>query len=262
IAHLYSPFLYSFPIHFAENKKFYVFAKRTNPATIDFKEIFPTVGMIISGGHTNLVYLKSFENYQLLGQTRDDAAGEAFDKVAKILNLDYPGGPIIEKLALKGDADKIKFNCAPLRGSFDFSFSGIKTAVLYKLQATSYKPQARGQKIKNKKPVACSLQPVACVSDIAAGFQKAVVDVLVEKAIGACLLNKCRNLILGGGVTANSCLKKRMFEAVSQNKINLFYPAFQFCTDNAAMIAGLACHLSNKKHFADLDLTPSANLGV
>ncbi len=222
LAHLYSPFLNS--------------SSEFSP-----EGVFPAVGMVISGGHTGLIYLRNFEDYQLLGQTRDDAAGEAFDKVAKILNLAYPGGPVIEKSALRGDGRRVRFNCANLK-DFDFSFSGIKTAVLYK---------ARRQKTEDRRQK---------TEDIAAGFQKAVVDVLVEKAIAACLFKRCRNLILGGGVTANSYLKKEMFRKAAEQGIELFYPLFQFCADNAAMVAGLAYHLQNEKHFAGLDLTPCADL--
>jgi len=249
LAHLYSPFLNSSALHCTVH----------GSTEFSSEDVFPAVGMVISGGHTGLIYLKSFEDYQLLGETRDDAAGEAFDKVAKMLNLGYPGGPLIERLALRGDERKMRFNCANLKG-FDFSFSGIKTAVLYKFQAASHKPQASRQKIKNKKPTACGLQPAARVADIAASFQKAVVDVLVEKAIAACLFKRCQNLILGGGVSANSYLKKKMIRKAEEKGIKVFYPHLEFSTDNAAMVAGLAYHLRNKKHFADLSLTPCANL--
>ncbi|RKY38995.1 MAG: tRNA (adenosine(37)-N6)-threonylcarbamoyltransferase complex transferase subunit TsaD [Candidatus Omnitrophota bacterium] len=214
IAHLYAPFLDS---------------------SVDFKQIFPAIGMVVSGGHTSLFYLHSFEEHQLLGQTRDDAAGEAFDKVAKILDLGYPGGPIIERLARKGDAQRIKFPCATLKGSFDFSFSGIKTAVLYKVKREGCR----------------------AVADICAGFQRAVTEVLVEKAIKACVVKKCRNLILGGGVICNSYLKRKMTERAREKSISLFYPSPQFSTDNAAMVAGLAYHLRKEKYLASLSLTPS-----
>lgn len=240
LAHLYAPFLNS---------------------SIGPGNVFPAVGMIISGGHTILAYLRDFKHCELLGQTRDDAVGEAFDKVAKILNLGYPGGPIIDRLALKGDANKIKFNCARLKGGLDFSFSGIKTAVLYKSRGQS--TENRKQKTENRKtrnPFSASRFPLP--EDIAASFQKSVVDVLIEKAIAACSLKNCRNLILGGGVTANSYFKKELFRKTAQKKIKLFYPQPKFCTDNAAMVAGLAYHLQDKKHFADLDLTPCAGLGI
>ena len=284
LAHLYSPFLNSSALHQYEPSGSY---HRTVQGSTEFSPegVFPAVGMVISGGHTGLIYLRSFENYQLLGQTRDDAVGEAFDKVARILNLGYPGGPVIEKSALRGDGRRVRFNCANLKG-FDFSFSGIKTAVLYSRRTLNQKVASKGfgcgyvSSVVNRHRLADATQRrnryltetstdkrnllnrkrEASISDIAASFQKAVVDVLVEKAIAACLFKRCRNLILGGGVTANSYLKKEMFRKAAEQGIELFYPSFQFCTDNAAMVAGLAYHLQNKRHFAGLDLTPCANL--
>ena len=275
LAHLYSPFLNPSALH------------RTVQGSTEFspEDVFPAVGMVISGGHTGLIYLKSFEDYQLLGETRDDAAGEAFDKVAKILNLGYPGGPLIERLALRGDERKMRFNCANLKG-FDFSFSGIKTAVLYSRRTLNQKVASKGfgcgyvSSVVNRHRLADATQRrnryltetstdkrnllnrkrEASISDIAASFQKAVVDVLVEKAIAACLFKRCQNLILGGGVSANSYLKKKMRRKAKEKGIKVFYPRLEFSTDNAAMVAGLAYHLRNKKHFADLSLTPCANL--
>jgi len=270
LAHLYSPFLNPSAL------------RRTVQGSTEFspEDVFPAVGMVISGGHTGLIYLKSFEDYQLLGETRDDAAGEAFDKVAKILNLGYPGGPLIERLALRGDERKMRFNCANLKG-FDFSFSGIKTAVLYavngerltgngerfrkvsgkRVAGSGISDENRRRrrvspKAENPKPETRNPKP----EDVAASFQKAVVDVLVEKAIAACLFKRCQNLILGGGVSANSYLKKKMRRKAKEKGIKVFYPRLEFSTDNAAMVAGLAYHLRNKKHFADLSLTPCANL--
>jgi len=245
IAHLYAPFLNP-PVNIAENK---------NQMFRD--QVFPAVGAIISGGHSSLIYLKSFKDCQLLGQTRDDAAGEAFDKVAKILNLGYPGGPIIDKLASKGEAN-IKFNCASLKSSLDFSFSGVKTAVLYKYKC---KMVNKNPKIKSKSKIKENLKIKK--ADIAASFQKAVVDVLVKKAIAACLFKKCKNLILGGGVTANSYFRKEILKKTAEQGINLFYPLAEFCTDNAAMVAGLAYHLyDDKKYLANLNLAPCADLGI
>lgn len=183
----------------------------------------PAVGLIVSGGHTNLYYLKNPGSFQLLGQTRDDAAGEAFDKVARILDLGYPGGPVIDRLARRGKNEHLRFACADFPGSYDFSFSGIKTAVLY------YK-QKHG-KTKDFNPAA-----------VAYSFQDSVVSVLVKKSIAACLQKKVKTLLVGGGVAANSALRKKLQGAGQQHHIDVFFPPLALCLDNAAMIAGLAHH--------------------
>ena len=183
----------------------------------------PFVALVVSGGHTSLFYVRNFTQIQLLGQTQDDACGEAFDKVAKILGMAYPGGPMIEKLAKGGDSKKFKFRCSGTDRNLDFSFSGIKTAVLY---------AARNRKlsIKEKK-------------DIAASFQETVFDTLVAKSFLACKLKKTSRLVFGGGVIANSRLREKFKTAAAEKGIDCYFPSKVLCTDNAAMVAGLGYQL-------------------
>lgn len=194
----------------------------------------PFVALVVSGGHTSLFYLSDFDKIELLGLTSDDACGEAFDKVAKILNLGYPGGPLIEKLALKGDPKSIKFNCYGSKNGLDFSFSGIKTAVLYCV---------------NNKKISISKK-----QDICASFQDAVVDTLVKKAVLACKSKKANRLLLGGGVVANNYLREKFTQAAVDYNLNCYFPVKEFCMDNAAMVAGLGSQLFRKGHKSDLYL--------
>ena len=179
------------------------------------------LALIISGGHTLLIKVKRFGDYELLGQTRDDAAGEAFDKVAKLLNLGYPGGAEIDKLAKEGDPEYIKFPRPMMHeGSYQFSFSGLKTAVSLHLKSLSAKELE-----KNK-------------ANIAASFQEAAVEVLVFKTLKAARENNIDHISVGGGVAANSRIKTMFEEKIKDDKnIKLFYPSLSLCTDNAAMIA-------------------------
>ena len=194
----------------------------------------PCVGLVVSGGHTNLFLVERDFRFKQLSSTADDAAGEAFDKVAKILDLGYPGGPVIERLAREGNVKNFSFSC---QGPSDlgFSFSGIKTAVLYKSQVTSRKPQA---------------------ADLAASFQKAVVEALIEKSFLACERHKINTLVVGGGVAANNYLRNKFKEeAESRNpplakgmrggvrNIKVYFPGKGLTLDNAAMIAGLGYQL-------------------
>ncbi|MCM8812791.1 MAG: tRNA (adenosine(37)-N6)-threonylcarbamoyltransferase complex transferase subunit TsaD [Candidatus Omnitrophica bacterium] len=210
-AHLFSPFL----------------ACRRMP--------FPFIGLVVSGGHTSLALVRDFDRIRFLGKTRDDAAGESFDKVAKMLGLPYPGGPVIDRLAQTVASSPFNFHCAPLKDSFDFSFSGIKTQVLYTLQA-----------LPN---ISAPVQ-----TEISYAFQKAVVDSLVEKSIGACRRYKVRRLAVGGGVACNSALRRRLQERCAGEKINLHLPPAAYCVDNAAMIAFLGYHLFRRGKRADLYL--------
>jgi N6-L-threonylcarbamoyladenine synthase len=183
----------------------------------------PAVGLVVSGGHSSLFYVKDFKNFKLLGSTRDDAAGEAFDKVARILDLGYPGGPVIDRLAASGINEEIRFPQAPLSGSYDFSFSGTKTAVLYYTQ-------------KNKG------RPDYSVAKVAYAFQESVVAVLVKKSLQACHKLKVKTLLIGGGVAANSALRHHLHAQASAQGVDVFFPPMVLCLDNAAMIAGLAYH--------------------
>ncbi|MEW5894394.1 MAG: tRNA (adenosine(37)-N6)-threonylcarbamoyltransferase complex transferase subunit TsaD [Candidatus Omnitrophota bacterium] len=182
----------------------------------------PAIGLIVSGGHSSIYFLEDYTHYELLGQTRDDAAGEAFDKVARILGLGYPGGPIIDRLAKEGKNTRIKFSPSRL-DSFDFSFSGTKTAVLY------YHQQHRQDPDYQAAQVACS-------------FQQSVISILIEKSIQACLAKSCKTLLAGGGVAANSALRAGLLEASARQGIKAYFPPLPFCMDNAAMVAGYAYH--------------------
>jgi len=196
----------------------------------------PFMALIVSGGHTSLFYVKDFDNFELLGTTQDDACGEAFDKVAKILGLGYPGGPVIEKLALKGNPGKYKFNCSDTKMPLNFSFSGIKTAVLYNVRAH------HNLKLSEK-------------ADIAASFQKAVINTLVNKSIQACELKSVNNILVGGGVAANGKLRE-VFEAQAKaHRIKVYFPPRNFCIDNAAMVAGFGYQLHKKGIKSELNLS-------
>ncbi|NTW06084.1 MAG: tRNA (adenosine(37)-N6)-threonylcarbamoyltransferase complex transferase subunit TsaD [Peptococcaceae bacterium] len=203
---------------------------------------FPLVCLIVSGGHTDLLLMAGHGNYQVLGRTRDDAAGEAFDKVARFMGLGYPGGPVIDKLAIQGDLEAISFPQAYLEdGSFDFSFSGLKSSVI------NY--------IHNAKQKNEEIHP----ADLAASFQNAVVTVLVNKVIKAVEVFGAKTVILAGGVAANSFLRARMKEASDLKEIRLFYPVPRLCTDNAAMIGCAAYFHYLRGNFADLSLNASPN---
>jgi len=202
---------------------------------------FPHVCLTVSGGHTLLVYVKKGWQYELLGSTQDDAAGEAYDKVSQYLNLGFPGGPIIDKLAQEG-ASTIDFP-RPMLGSgdYNFSFSGLKTSVRY------FVAQNRETD---------SLPPV---EDIAASFQKAVVDVLVQKTLLAAQSQNVSAITLTGGVAANSELRQAMAEAGEQRNIKVYFPSRVLCTDNAAMIAGIAYRKYQAGERAGLDLNAMAS---
>lgn len=222
---------------------------------------FPFVGLVVSGGHTNLFLVHDVKRYKLLGQTLDDAAGEAFDKVAKILNLGYPGGPAIQKRAAGGKIDKKLFSLDTFNDSLNFSFSGIKTAVLYHLRDKVKAGRLlRGEKSKAKdvSKLAAKLSAEE-INDIAASFQDAVTDILVRKAIEAVRREKVRTLVLGGGVTANSELRDKMVDAARDNGIKLHLPAKKMCLDNAAMVAGLGGALYKKGERSDLYITAGSS---
>ena len=206
----------------------------------------PFLALVVSGGHTSLVHVIDYNKFDLLGQTRDDAAGEAFDKVARVMKLPYPGGPYIDRLAQTGNPEAIAFPRALTgRDNFEFSFSGLKSAVLNYLHSADQ----RGEEV-NK-------------ADVAASFQAAVIDVLVNKALQAA--NKCavKQIVIAGGVAANSELKLRLKEKCQQANIALYYPETILCTDNAAMIACRAYYQHLSGRYADLHLNalPSLKLG-
>jgi len=215
------------------------------------KPELPAVALVVSGGHTSLYDYRSPLEPKLLGSTIDDAAGEAFDKVASILNLPYPGGPAIEKIAEKGNPNAIDFPRSLLdRDSLDFSFSGIKTAVLY---------YCRGQDMKGRNRV--DSMTGRQIADIAASFQAAVVDVLVEKTRRAAEKINAKTILLGGGVAANKSLRaalRKLCDHPEQSKKLVVSPK-QYCTDNAVMVASLAYYKFKAGLFADLTLEPQAH---
>ncbi len=181
---------------------------------------FPYIALTVSGGHTDLCLVKNFCDYQLLGRTRDDAAGESFDKVAKMMGLGYPGGPLIENKSKTGDPNAYRFPRAYLdKESLDFSFSGLKTSVRNLLQKRGY---GNGQ---------------LSDEDIAASFQEAVAEVLVNKTVSACKREKIQNVVMTGGVAANSYLRERMKDVGQKEGFLTHFPKSVFCTDNGAMIA-------------------------
>jgi len=218
-------------------------------AAIGLDELpWPAVGLIVSGGHTSLFQIDAPTAIDLLGATTDDAAGEAFDKVASILGLPYPGGPEIEKIARKGNPKAVDFPRTMLRrDSLDFSFSGIKTAVLYHVHGHG---QTRGglEKLSSKD-----------VADIAASFQQAVVDVLVRKAMLAVARTGLSTVVLGGGVAANSALRMALEAACSERGLRFVAAQLSYCTDNGAMIAALGYHNLQSHQIAGLDLDAYAN---
>lgn len=203
----------------------------------------PFTCLVVSGGHTHLVKVSDYGNYEIMGRTRDDAAGEAFDKVARAVGLGYPGGPLIDQAAKKGNPEAIVFPKAFLEeGNFDFSFSGLKSAVLNYLN----KEKTQGHEIS--------------VEDVAASFQKSVVDVLVEKAIAAAKLNGHHIIAMAGGVASNEGLRAAMIERAEREGIQVKFPSKILCTDNAAMIGCAAYYDYKRGLVSDLYLNAVPNL--
>jgi N6-L-threonylcarbamoyladenine synthase len=206
------------------------------------KPSFPFLCLTVSGGHTQIVKVISTSEMQVIGETRDDAAGEAFDKSAKLLGLPYPGGPLIDKYAAEGNSKRFQF-AEPQIEALDFSFSGIKTSILYFLQKETKKDP---DFIKNN------------LADICASIQAKIVSILLKKLKKAALQTGIRELCLAGGVSANSGLRKSFQELCTNNNWKGYIPAFEYCTDNAAMIAitGYYRYISNE--FSDLSVSASA----
>lgn len=202
----------------------------------------PSLGVVLSGGHTALVLVRELGVYELIGQTVDDAIGEAFDKVAKMLGLPYPGGPPVEKMALKGDKSRYPFKAGHVKGSpLDFSFSGLKTAVLYAIKRLQVSDK---QLTEHER------------ADLAASFQSAALEDVVKKAKSAAQKLGLKTLIFGGGVTNNQCLRQ-LFEEACKGELQLIWPSFGLSLDNAAMIAGLGYHRYLQKGAGDsMDLEP------
>lgn len=207
---------------------------------------FPFIGLVVSGGHTSLFRVDGFGKYKGLGQTRDDAAGEAFDKVAKLLGLGYPGGPIIDELSKSGNPRAIRFPRPSLgKNSLDFSFSGLKTAVVNYVKAH---PEPIGG------------YPEDLIRDIVSSFQEAVVDVLVKKTLQAAQQQGLRKVVLSGGVAANQHLREKIKEEASQQKVKVYMPSPSFCTDNAAMVGVVGYEYLKRGIRSPLSLNAFSNL--
>lgn len=209
----------------------------------------PAVALIVSGGHTNLYDAESALDLRLMGKTIDDASGEAFDKVASILGLPYPGGPNIEKIAKEGDPKAIRFPRSLMENkeSLDFSFSGLKTAVLYHCQGQDMKGANRVESMSRQE-----------VADIAASFQAAVIDVLVGKTQRAAERIGAKSVLMGGGVACNGSLRDAMGAMCEKENLTLMIAPKKYCTDNAAMVASLAYFKYEAGQFADVTLEPKA----
>ena len=197
----------------------------------------PFLVLLVSGGHTMILKANDYMNFEIIGQTRDDAAGEAFDKVSRMLNLGYPGGPIIDSYAKRGK-DIYNFPKPLYNDGYDFSFSGLKTSVLYFMKKN---PNARKE-------------------DIASSFQSALVDTLIHKVTKYALKNKINDIVIAGGVAANSLLRKKLSEF--SNKLNIYYPSIEICTDNAAMIARAGYEKYIRNIFTDLNIDAIPNLSL
>ncbi|NQU17591.1 MAG: tRNA (adenosine(37)-N6)-threonylcarbamoyltransferase complex transferase subunit TsaD [Candidatus Saganbacteria bacterium] len=217
----------------------HIYANFLSPITYP---LFPCICLMVSGGHTMIVYVKDHGEYEVIGRTRDDAVGEAFDKVARLLGLGYPGGPIIDKLAKEGNPKAIEFTRPMLNDGFDFSFSGIKTAVVNHVK---------------RNPIPSSQFPAP---DIAASFQQACVDVLVTKTLRAAEMKKVKTIALAGGVAANSLLREQLKKEAKE--LNVIIPSMSLCTDNAAMIGAAAYYRIKAGKSSELDLKPVANLSL
>ncbi len=199
---------------------------------LTYKKIkYPFISLIISGGHTEISIVYSPIERQILGTARDDAVGESFDKVAKMLNLTYPGGPAIEKLAKYGDKNFVNFPRPYMLDSWDFSFSGIKTAVLYYLKSINYKPNKNNKKL---------------ISNICASFQEAIVDTLIKKSFLAAEKFNCSRIGISGGVSANNYLRKKFYQIAEKLNIDIYFPRKELATDNAAMICSAGWFLYKK----------------
>lgn len=209
---------------------------------IEHDEMYPFVALIVSGGHTRLVHVQGIFSHKVLGKTRDDAAGEAFDKIGKLLNLDYPAGPVIDKLSKEGDREFHDFPRSMINKGLDFSFSGLKTSVLYYTQEM-------GEEFVQKH-----------LEDICASVSNAITDVLQAKLKRAVKKTGVKNIMVAGGVSANSMLREKVGIMAQKMDLNLMIPSIQFCTDNAAMIAITGALKAREGHYNDLQIKPFARL--
>lgn len=240
---------------------------------IDHKELEPPyLCLVVSGGHSHLVVVRDYDKYEIIGRTHDDAAGEAFDKVARAIGLGYPGGPKVDRAAKQGRKDAVVFPRGHIEGCpYDFSFSGLKSAVLNYLNSCKMKQGLDGDEIYTRKTDnpnfdgAELIDPETgvTVADVAASFQEAVVDVLVTHTIAAAKDYGFKQVAIAGGVASNSALRAGMKAACDKEGISLYYPAPILCTDNAAMIGCAAYYeyISGTRHSFDLNAVPNLKLG-
>ena len=223
----------------------------------------PFIGLVVSGGHTLLCVAHADCRFELLGETKDDAVGEAFDKVAKVLGLGYPGGPAIDQLSQTVIAPSVKFSRSATKQAFDFSFSGLKTAVFHYVQKTSegsrLKAQGSREATERLEPPASSLEQ-RDIADIAASFQEAAVDMLVTKTLRACQRTGMTRIAVGGGVASNRRLRTRLSEAGASHQFHVIFPPPALCVDNGAMVAGIGYPLLQRGRVAPLSITSDSNL--
>ena len=206
--------------------------------------VFPFISLIVSGGHTQVVLVQSYDNIDIIGETRDDAVGEAFDKCAKIIGLDYPGGPLIDKLSIEGDENKFQFPNTKVP-DFDFSFSGIKTSFLYFI---------RDNLKKDNRFIEKNLH------HISASIQNKLIDMLIDNLLKVTSKYNIKEISIGGGVAANSLLRKKINFISKENNWNVYIPKISFCTDNAAMIANYANFMFKDSKFSDISVVPYSRL--
>ncbi len=211
---------------------------------LDHKELdFPFLCLLVSGGHTQIVYVKDFQKYEILGKSVDDAAGEAFDKAARILNLGYPGGPIIDQMSKQGDPKFHNFPRARVKNRpNDLSFSGLKTSVLYLTR------QSKDEWIEDN------------IHNICASYQEAIVDILQKKTFSILNNLEVNKIVLAGGVAANSRLRQVFQQKAKQNKVEIYFPSLEYCTDNAAMIAKTGMEMMKRNMISSLDIPAIPNL--
>ena len=201
----------------------------------------PFVGLVASGGHSHIIYARDYVDFEILAKTRDDAAGEAFDKIARVLSLGYPGGPLLEALAKDGNDQAYKFPRVKF-SDYDFSFSGVKTAVINEI----HKAKQSGAEINR--------------ADVAASFQRAVVDVLVNNTVSLAIEKKVEYVVMAGGVACNKTLYNAFFEQTQRHSLKLICPKPRLCTDNAVMVGCCAYFLAQKQEFADMTLNAFATM--
>jgi N6-L-threonylcarbamoyladenine synthase len=264
-AHIYANWLHPWPPGGEDPPLITAESHTSEESEVSVDPVFPLLALVISGAHSELVFIPEHGRYEMLGQTRDDAAGEAFDKVARLLGLGYPGGPAIERAAAQdhdGGKNPYYLPRAWLKDTYDFSFSGLKTAVLQFIEGAEQGGDAGGRKGSSRYARMGAAMGDISVPKLAAAFQDAVVDVLTRKTLRAARALRVRQILLAGGVAANLALRTRLLTGLEGSGIALRYPAVAFCTDNAAMIASAGYfHRSiGETDRWDLDVVPGLQL--